>query len=472
MIFAFRVVCYLLVMTSLFHAQDQKVVRTNKRTVLFTVNGKSNNWWFYPDSNPNIFRIYCSKEKNEVILKTDIETCSFIVSNNDTIRFKFNYKGDKEVYTEIIGMKDIPNSIKTNEKLYWLSQIWSETKYNFVNIDLLKFNLDSLYKAYIPLVAESADDYEYYRLLKKFIARMNDGHTEVHDWEVFSVLQDYIPLYTKAFDNKVYITSVRKAPGLDSTWIGAEVIEIDNTPTLKYLEENIFPYIASSTKEFLWTYGSDALRWNFKDKLFNGKIKKRDGTVTEIVLKRNGGETQNPNDKYWGAEIQNENSIVDLHWMESKIALVHFNSFSAGDKAIEEFNKLLPELYKAEGIIIDIRKNAGGVSPVAFHIQKFFTTGKEFRNFGSETRINDGAAKANGNWREEYKSFYLNKAYRFDKGDSTVVPDTLKRFTCPAAILFGRNTFSAAEDLLINIYEAPGRPFLLVKNREGQPVHP
>jgi len=72
--------------------------------------------------------------------------------------------GKDTARTEIIGIRDLPNRLGSSEKVYTLSRLWSETKYNFVNIDKLGFSLDSLYIAFIPKVLLTANDYEYYQL--------------------------------------------------------------------------------------------------------------------------------------------------------------------------------------------------------------------------------------------------------------------------------------------------------------------
>jgi len=63
------------------------------------------------------------------------------------------------------------------EKIFGLSKCWSEVKYNFVYFDRLTFDWDSLYQATIPVVLATANDFEYYRELQRFVATLRDGHT-------------------------------------------------------------------------------------------------------------------------------------------------------------------------------------------------------------------------------------------------------------------------------------------------------
>ena len=149
-----------------------------------------------------------------------------------------------------------------------------------------------------------------------------------------------------------------------------------------------------------------------------------------------------------------------------------FNRFDPEDIAIRTFDRIARDLYRANGLIIDLRNNGGGSTEVAWQLQRYLTKGNYFLNFGSETRINDGVKKANGNWIDEYKDFFLNRAYSFEKPDTVFVSDTLKRIVCPIVILIGRFTFSAAEDFLVNMYEIPGRPVLIGEETGGSTGSP
>ena len=211
---------------------------------------------------------------------------------------------------------------------------------------------------------------------------------------------------------------------------------------------------------------------DFKDHPFRGTIKKQDGTITKIVIQRNGEEIRTDKDQYWGPAHQSSSDIVELKWLDNSLALVSFNRFFPEDEAIKEFDHIARELYKAKGVIIDLRKNGGGSTEVAWHLQKYLSRKNYFLNYAWETRTNDGAGKANGNWKDEYKDYFLNKAYRFEKPDTIWVSDTIKRIDCSVVILIGRYTFSAAEDFLVNMYEQPDRPKLIGEATGGSTGSP
>lgn len=461
----------LLVISAVSCTQPKNVIRSNKESIDIFVNGKQTDWSISPELKPDRLEVYCSNVKNKVRIRTDVDSGVYSVRANDTIKLQLILKSKDTAFTEIVGIKDLPDKITKSQKIYWLSQMWSEIKYNFVNVDRLHLNLDSLYNSYIPLVQGTKNDYEYYQILQKFMASMHDGHSEVTN-NSFYPYTDYIPLLFKDFNKKVYLVSITKKPGLDSTWLGAELIDIEGIPTAQYLEKNIFPYVSASTEQHLWRAGVIKMHSNLRDHPFTGSIRKTDGTIVKLNLQRDGEATRTPDERSWGPKITYSRKIVELKWLDSEIAVINFNSFYPAEAAIKEFDKVARELDKAKGIIIDLRKNGGGSTEVAWHLQGYLTPGKDFLNFAWETRVNDGVGKANGNWQEENKNYFLNKAYRFEKPEKVNVPDSIKRIKCPVEILIGPYTFSAAEDFLVNIYEVPGRPKLIGEETAGSTGSP
>lgn len=103
-------------------------------------------------------------------------------------------------------------SVNTLEdKIYGLSLLWSEVKYNFVNIDRLDFNLDSLYRATLERVIKTEDDVAYYKEISCFLNRLNDAHTSLFDIPDFGCEETDYPNYgTKRIDGKYYFSSTRR----------------------------------------------------------------------------------------------------------------------------------------------------------------------------------------------------------------------------------------------------------------------
>lgn len=361
-------------------------------------------------------------------------------------------KSDKLLY---------PTTLSVADKVFGLSKVWSEVKYNFVNIDHLNVDLDTLYNETIRKVLNTKNDEEYYDVIQNFLAAMNDGHTELsgrpYSWNVYN---DYVPMIIEEIDKHFYFTSIRKGlKSIDSTAIGAEIIEIEGMPVQSYVIKNYFPKISASTETSRWMMAAYKMMQGVKGSSFNGKARKLNGEIFLFSILKNGETTRTPEDQYYGYS-KPRNDWVDLSWKDD-IAILELNSFSK-----EEINKKIDDAAeqinsRAKGLIIDLRRNGGGITPVANHLLKHIVKSNYFLKFGAQRRINDSYGRAQGNYRDEYKDFYTGKAYRSDKADTVFVEPGINKFKCPIIILISNYTFSAAEDFLINLYEIPDRPLLM-----------
>lgn len=368
----------------------------------------------------------------------------------------------------IDGVPEFPKTISMEDKLYTLSIIWSEIKYNFVNIDRIDFDADSLYKETIPSILASLNDIEYYNILERFICSFGDGHTQLlgesYNWNEYF---DYIPCAVSEFNGEFYFTSTRKNSGIDSTLLGAKIIEIEGDPVLQYIEKKYFPYIASSTYEHKLFLAKSKIGQGIKLTYFNGKALKRDGTLVDFSIQRNGETYRTKNDQYWELKKTNRGraGAIHLDW-NNNIAILKINTFR--EQVIPEMDSLMNIISnRAEGLIIDLRRNGGGSTETAWQLQKYLTKGDSFLSFGSQTRINNGYGKSQGNYRKEYEDFYLGQAYTSFPQDTIYVEKSLNRIECPVVILIGIYSYSACEDFLVNIYELPDRPFLIGEKTAG-----
>jgi carboxyl-terminal processing protease len=355
---------------------------------------------------------------------------------------------------------EFPDSISLGDKVYTLSTIWSEIKYNFVNIDHLKFNPDSLYKATIPLIIATKNDITYYDILKRFICAFGDGHTQLlnesYSWNDYF---DYIPVGIKEFKGEYYFISIRKKSEIDSTLLGAKIIEIEGVPAIKYIEDNYFPTIAASTLQHKYFQATGRIGQGIIGSYFVGKARKRNGEIVNFSIQRNGETTRTKNDEYWDLKSPNKRQRISLDWKDSN-AILKINTFD--EKIIPALDSLMKIVNShAKGLIIDLRNNGGGSTETAWQLQKYLTKGEYFLSFGAQTRINNGYEKSQGSYLKEYKDVYLDKAYITYKPDTVYVEKSFKRVECPVVILIGNFTFSACEDFLVNIYEVPNRPLMI-----------
>lgn len=360
----------------------------------------------------------------------------------------------------------MPNNLSKADKIYGLSKFWQEVNYNFIYLDKVdRANWDKEYKKLLIEVQETPNDYEYYRLLQKFCALLKDGHTNVYfpdeiQQQVYNTHFGAYRLFLTNIENRAIITRVNLSKKKEIP-IGTEIVKVNGIPTREYRDKHVKPYISSSTNYVLddWsTYflleGPVGSRFTLELKLPNGKT-----STLELEHAKTTEKEVHPPLEPW--------ELLDFKWMKNKTAYVALNSFD--DPEINRlFIEKLPELYKAESLIIDLRKNDGGDTEVGLQILQYLTNDSVLYGAKSSSRMHIPTLKAWGpffspkdtilgkpEWgmgKEIVTQSYLSATdqcyYRFDYSpDSINLP--AKRVVVPTVLLIGHSTASAAEDFLI-----------------------
>lgn len=389
------------------------------------------------------------------------------------------------------AVAQIPNTLSPADKVYGLSKFWQEVNYNFVYLDKIdRVMWDTRYKELIPIVQNTRNDYEYYRELQKFCALLKDGHTNIYfptdvgRLEMTTMFGDY-RLFIQNIDGKAIIVRTNLSRK-DEIPFGSQVIAVNGIPTQKYIDENVAPYISSSTDYILQDWSISGLLRGLEGMTYLVKIKKPDGELTEIKLTHKKTEEKEVFPAY-----EDERQLLDFKWINKEIVYVALNSFSF-EKIDTLFIQKLPELYKAKGLIIDLRYNGGGNTEIGKRILEYLTNDTILYGTKNSTRLHLPTFKAWGSaftatdtlsghpeWgmtKEEItKSFLIaNDKYFYDfdyEGDQVKL--NAKRLVVPTILLQGHNTASAAEDFLIyadnqkhmitigeNSYGSTGQPLM------------
>ena len=446
---------------SVYAQYDQIIMHSNKRAItLYNGDGK-NDWFITPSLKPDTYRYYSTTETvRKFRFVSDIDSLEFNVEVNKPVYFSIIYNGDT-AYTAIEFTNYIPSTLSEQEKIYALSLFWSEAKYNFAFIEKIKFDLDSLYKSYIPKILATTNDYEFYDQMKLFATTFKDGHTNAY-YNNKGTYTDYIDVVAKYFGNDLYIISAREDIEKEIP-VGSKILEVNGVPLSDYMKNYVEPYIDSDFEPTVKYLSAGRLfAADLSLNLLTIKYLTPDNKIMITTLPRDG-RTKSGN--MVGYLPKYPKKSIEINWLDNNVAVLEFNTFTDWDGSlIARFEALKDTLYHAKGIIIDLRNNRGGMTPVAEHLLQYIIKEPYFLGLGSQTRMNDGVKRANGNWIEEYEDFYKNCAYRTIMPDTVFISDTIKRFNVPIAILISTMTVSAAEDFLIDLYEIPNRPIII-----GQP---
>ena len=354
------------------------------------------------------------------------------------------------------------NTLSPSEKIYGLSKFWSEATYNFANFENVPtLDWDSVYLAFIPKVIDSKSDDDYFDQLSKFAALLKDGHTNIwHPDNYYKQRSDRMfgeyQFLVENIENKVIVVRVN-ASKVNEIPIGSEIIEVNDLPVDDYLEKNCLPIVHASTDYARRDVAVRTMFWSKFGQEFRIKLKTPGGEIKSIHLtvKEN-----KDNDVISPFSSQDSIKLFSFKWIDNQIAYLSLNSFI--DKKIDSlFKEKLPELRKAKGIIIDVRKNGGGNESNGMFIAQYFIEDTLFSIHQTKTRKNLADMRFYGSRLssldtthnpqagEAYNCFHNNLWE--DRGVSKWGNDIPKeaRLLVPVVILMGHQTGSAGEDFLL-----------------------
>jgi carboxyl-terminal processing protease len=345
---------------------------------------------------------------------------------------------------------DPPGGLSAVEKLYGLSSFWAMADNNFANFDLVPdLDWDAAYREAIPRILATKNTLDYYRELQRFCALLKDGHTNVYLPD--SIVQncfDYPFLLLGEIDHRAFIENLDSADA-ESLPVGSEITAVDGAPLHDYLKEKVFPYISASTEQALWDTGIYFNAFGF------GLLAGSPGSTVELTAITPRGEhrTVKMVRNFRTVSVRHPFlppppfRLVEYEDIGNRTAYLALNSF--GDPAVvDEFKALVPRLLEADGLIIDLRKNGGGSTGNSLPVAEFLAS-DTLLGSATRTRMQVAVKKA---WAEhglaEYSDYKGRGAWMYMAPD-TIFPSAGPVFRKPVVILIGRNTASAAEDLLI-----------------------
>ncbi len=320
-----------------------------------------------------------------------------------------------------------PN-LSEDAKIAGLSTVWSEARFNFAFFDRQPdLDWNQTYLDFLPKVRATTSTEQYFRVLMRFAALLKDGHTNVYPPEA---MQDNFysrpGLRTQLVENAVVVTRVDDPALITQRWrVGDVLLKIDGEDIHRYAEREIAPYQSSSTPQDLQVRTFDyALLSGRAGSHLHVTVRTAEGKQEDRVLTRLTLKDQSTWNKGGGAPFK---------MRPDGIAVLTIDEFedTEGTKALLAN---LPLVNAAKGLVIDVRANGGGSTPIDL-LQVL--SRKPIRGPMIRTRSYVAADRARGTlpgWT--------------DVPQFEVPADPVHHVDVPVAVLTSARTFSAAEDFV------------------------
>ena len=361
---------------------------------------------------------------------------------------------EKLIPAQYLAMGLMPDVRFTpTQRTYGLMKFWSEAKYNFAFFDQLpELDWEEKLIEYLPLVERDQSNREYYRLLERLAATLQDGHTDIYRLPSHIYNQYGRPKVSlQPLGREVIVTNV-DADLIDSLPLGSIVLRIDDILVEEYLADSIYPYVAAGGMHTRRMLGVSKLLEGPKDSQVIVELDLPDGrSVTRTLLRQPFG---------GGHWVRTKKSVqpASFRMVEPGIGYLALNTFSDGS-VVDTFMIHRPQISRCAGLIIDLRENGGGNSAYGYEILRHFTRQPLLTPAWSSPE-HVPAYYAFGQWYSQQASVdttermvreslnaWIGERYYHSDGDSIMPADTVHDI--PVIVLVSTYTASAADNFLV-----------------------
>jgi len=339
------------------------------------------------------------------------------------------------------------------ERIFGLAKIWSEVKYNFANFDLVPdLDWDKAFQEYLPQAAEQQSDAEYYKLLRRFVALLRDGHTDVSAPAYIQRMIDMPAVSVENIEGKVVIVDLAEGGELAQAGIcaGAEITRIDGRAVSEVIAQDMYPFIAASTPQSRDAEAYGRILRGPKGSRVVVDVRDLQGNVRTVTLARDSGTPEAQ--RFYQGRMRRPG--VEMRRLPGGVVYFALNSFGF-EQVVVDFDKMFDGLANISGMIIDVRHNGGGNSGYGDAIIARLTE-KPLAQFTAELR-------------QRISGF---GEFRLRAGGDVIQPRGDSPFLGPLVVLTSRHTASAAEDFVVVLHG--NRRAVVVGGRTcgstGQPV--
>jgi len=377
------------------------------------------------------------------------------------------------VIAQISGM----NRIGKEQKLYELSVIWKELSYNFANMDnCTNINLDNLYREYLIITQKTKNDWEYYQVLQRFLAHLNNGHATCYSFPDYFL--DYLGLLlfkTKYEDNKVIVENIG-AQYANRIHIGDEIVSINNVPVIDYIRKYSIPYLSASNEEVksiqYAMFGNCFLNYALKDEKIKLGVKTTKGikkvtlTYDKYLRPFDKDTIEQKRKKYLDTNESEQSKVIQSNFFieDSVNDFSYIRLTRCDDSFYSYFIENYDKIMQYENLIIDVHNNGGGDGNIVYSVLPYLINNDTIYGYSEKTRVNHALYKAKASskifyyeddevpnyYKEKMYPYYYNNAFEEIKYGNflSTVPDSL-RYKGKINVLLGLGNGSAGEDFVL-----------------------
>lgn len=344
-----------------------------------------------------------------------------------------------------------------------LSQIWKDVSNNYWNPEYLKeINWDSIYYSHLNNAHKVKTFKEHYMTLQSFLAKLNDGHTELWDYSSLLLRDSSVAgLFFGPYwlGEKAYVGHVEDSLS-NVIPLGSEILSIDGKDVNTYFEESVFPYVCARTIQhkrslstgFVGNKG-DSIRFVYKT--LSGEVRSSSFVYSLTRTTKRGKRIKSL--PVFNREFSSWKSDSTL---DGNFYYLRLDEF--GNKSISGIMQdAMPMIKESDYMILDLRYNRGGNENKADSLLMYFLNTDTLRTYKSITRSHNARLAAKGYGNRRFRDYYDN-CHLDTLRESVFVKRHTISIDIPLFVLISDFTISAAEDLLITMKLVDPSKFVFV----------
>src|SRR5580692_12590497 len=239
-------------------------------------------------------------------------------------------------------------SPKDREQIF--EKVWKDIDEHYYDPEFGGVKWQEVHQRYLPLVQAAKDDKDFYSIVDRMTAELHDAHTRFsspEQWENHKKHQGVSAGFRAGYvEDKVVVLDVY--PDSNAAHAGIEpgmiVTALDGQPMEKRLAEAAPSVLPSSTER--------VTKLRILGNVFAGSIE----TPFAASLERANG---SPLEVKFARQTLTTEPRVTAAKLSSGFGYVRFDEFHPS--LVGDFRKAVEDLRAAPGLILDLRRNRGGV---------------------------------------------------------------------------------------------------------------
>lgn len=264
-----------------------------------------------------------------------------------------------------MAMGGTSRSLSPKDRVKVFEKVWKDVDEHYYDPEFGGVNWKEIQQRYLPLVQAAKDDKEFYSTLDRMTAELHDAHTRFSSPEQWKSHEKHLgvsvgfrPGYV---ENKVVVLDV--FPESNAAHAGIEkgmiVTAVDGQPIADRLSEASKNALPSSTERVTKLRILSNVFAASLETPFGATLQRGDGSVFEVKFAR---------------QILSNAPRVTAAKLPSGFGYLRFDEFQPS--LVKDFKAALENLRATPGLILDLRRNRGGVGATLEAMAGFFFDSK------------------------------------------------------------------------------------------------